>query len=97
MVFLLEDTRRFVARVAEAATGRHTKLARLKGFTTDNVVLVSLIQSEEGDNDAALCGVLIGGDEGVVVRVVEATASRHTELAHLEGFAVDNAALVSLI
>ncbi|KAG8086021.1 hypothetical protein GUJ93_ZPchr0010g8609 [Zizania palustris] len=42
-VFSPEEMRRAVARVVEAAARRRAELARLKGFATNNVVLVSLV------------------------------------------------------
>ncbi|KAL5228985.1 hypothetical protein ABZP36_017250 [Zizania latifolia] len=43
-VFPPEETRRAVARVAEAVADRRAELARLRGFVSDNAALVSLVQ-----------------------------------------------------
>ncbi|KAG8086039.1 hypothetical protein GUJ93_ZPchr0010g10984 [Zizania palustris] len=47
-VFSPEEMRRAVARVVEAAARRRAELARLKGFATNNAVLVSLVLLGEG-------------------------------------------------
>jgi unconventional prefoldin RPB5 interactor 1 len=43
-VFSPEETRRAVARVAEAVADRRAELGRLQGFSADNAALVSLVQ-----------------------------------------------------
>ncbi|KAF0925482.1 hypothetical protein E2562_016677 [Oryza meyeriana var. granulata] len=102
-VFSPEETRRAVARVAEAVADRRTELGRLQGFVADNAALVSLVQRlpDELSHDimvpfggaAFFPGRLIHTNELMVLLgegyYVERSAKQTTEILHRRGMELE--------
>uniref|UniRef100_A0A0E0JT55 RNA polymerase II subunit 5-mediating protein homolog n=1 Tax=Oryza punctata TaxID=4537 RepID=A0A0E0JT55_ORYPU len=102
-VFSPEETRRAVARVAEAVADRRAELGRLQGFAADNAALVSLVQRlpDELSHDimvpfggaAFFPGRLIHTNELLVLLgegyYVERSAKQTTEILHRRGMELE--------
>ncbi|XP_052166731.1 uncharacterized protein LOC127783581 [Oryza glaberrima] len=102
-VFSPEETRRAVARVAEAVADRRAELGRLQGFSADNAALVSLVQRlpDEVSHDimvpfggaAFFPGRLIHTNELLVLLgegyYVERSAKQTTEILHRRGMELE--------